>query len=420
MNKPLVSIIIPVFNGSNYMQEAINSALQQTYDNCEVIVVDDGSTDDGLTEKIAGLYGDRIRYFRKENGGVATAVNYGIEHMRGEYFSWLSHDDVFYPQKIELQMEAVKKSGDPYSVVHGNFDFFNMDGYIKSSVDWLGKYRQEWMENGAFSPVFLAIHGSTILLHKDNFNRVGLYDTKLKATQDSEFLFRVMRGHRSVFLKEKLIIGRLHRQQGQKTMSCHKPEYNAMFRHFCEELSDDEMISFCGSVTGFYYQLYLLLKTCEPADEILDYLLDKLSVLANEPDIQEVQPGNEEDLNNIYIFGAGMYGRQLKANLSGQGIEPAGFLDNDAGKWGRSIDGLKCFSPEILKEKSFARITVAMQDPAEVEKQLKKLQGIETIPYQEIQYQMFMHCPSNRCLQDFVRQEEAGRRADNEMVKART
>ena len=139
------------------------------------------------------------------------------------------------------------------------------------------------------------------------------------------------------------------------------------------------------------------------------YLLDKLSVLANEPDIQEVQPGNEEDLNNIYIFGAGMYGRQLKANLSGQGIELAGFLDNDAGKWGRSIDGLKCFSPEILKEKAFARITVAMQDPAEVEKQLKKLQGIETIPYQKIQYQMFMHCPSNRCLQDFVRQEEAGR-----------
>ena len=68
---PLVSIVIPVYNGANYMREAIDSALAQTYDNCEILVVNDGSRDDGETERIALSYGDEIRYFAKENGGVA-------------------------------------------------------------------------------------------------------------------------------------------------------------------------------------------------------------------------------------------------------------------------------------------------------------------------------------------------------------
>ena len=82
---PLVSIIIPVYNGSNYVKEAIDSALAQTYKNIEVIVVNDGSTDN--TEKIVKSYGDKIRYFYKENGGVASALNLAIENSKGEYIS---------------------------------------------------------------------------------------------------------------------------------------------------------------------------------------------------------------------------------------------------------------------------------------------------------------------------------------------
>ena len=74
---PKVSVIIPVYNGSNYMREAIDSALAQTYKNIEIIVVNDGSTDN--TEEIALSYGDKIKYYSKENGGVATALNFAIE-----------------------------------------------------------------------------------------------------------------------------------------------------------------------------------------------------------------------------------------------------------------------------------------------------------------------------------------------------
>ena len=85
---PKVSIVIPVYNGSNYLREAIDSALAQTYKNIEVIVINDGSNDRGKTDKICKSYGNKIRYFKKENGGVSSALNMGIEKMEGEYFSW--------------------------------------------------------------------------------------------------------------------------------------------------------------------------------------------------------------------------------------------------------------------------------------------------------------------------------------------
>ena len=93
--KPLVSIVIPVFNGASFLNQAIDSALNQTYQNIEIIVVNDGSEDEGKTEAIAKSYGDKIRYFTKENGGCGTALNLAIREMNGDFFSWLSHDDIY-------------------------------------------------------------------------------------------------------------------------------------------------------------------------------------------------------------------------------------------------------------------------------------------------------------------------------------
>lgn len=121
---PLVSIVIPVYNGANYLKEAIDSALNQTYPNCEIIVVNDGSTDQGKTECIALSYGEKIRYFSKENGKVSTALNMGIREMEGQYFAWLSHDDIFYPDKIEKQVKVMQKTG--ASVVAASCNFFGI------------------------------------------------------------------------------------------------------------------------------------------------------------------------------------------------------------------------------------------------------------------------------------------------------
>jgi len=99
------------------LREAIDSALAQTYSNVEVLVINDGSNDNGETETIALSYGDKIRYFCKENGGVATALNLGIACMKGDYFSWLSHDDLYYPEKIMMQVGVLAKLADKRDII---------------------------------------------------------------------------------------------------------------------------------------------------------------------------------------------------------------------------------------------------------------------------------------------------------------
>ena len=122
--KDKVSIIIPVYNGERYLKEAIDSALAQTYSNLEVIVINDGSVD--RTEDIALSYGNKIRYFSKKNGGVASALNLGISVMQGEYFSWLSHDDIYLEDKIEKQMEILNNADNPNTIIWGTWLQKNM------------------------------------------------------------------------------------------------------------------------------------------------------------------------------------------------------------------------------------------------------------------------------------------------------
>ena len=127
-----VTIIIPVYNGSNYVREAIDSALAQTYKNIEILVVNDGSTDEGATRDICLSYGDKITYYEKENGGVSTALNLGIEKMTGDYFSWLSHDDLYYPDKIEKQMKELEKY-DENTILYSNVDLIDLNG---KKLEW--------------------------------------------------------------------------------------------------------------------------------------------------------------------------------------------------------------------------------------------------------------------------------------------
>lgn len=275
---PLVSIIIPVYNGANYMREAIDSALAQTWKNCEVIVVNDGSTDGGATDAICASYGDRIRYFQKKNGGTASAVNLGIRNMRGEYFAWLSHDDFYYPQKIERQIEALRQQEDRTAIVHCNWDFVMQETGIISPASMQSLYPVQQLTNGCFPIVFFVLHGCSILVHRSHFERVGLYDENpaYSAVQDSLWLFHAMRGRRSVFLPERLFAGRLHKAQGQNTMPVHKSQYNEMVINFCRWLTDEEKTSFCGSVPQFNYAYYKFMQNNPKADECLQYLRREL------------------------------------------------------------------------------------------------------------------------------------------------
>ena len=125
--QPLVSIIIPVYNGSNFLREAIESALSQTYTNIEIIVVNDGSDDAGVTKAIMDSYGDRISSYHKKNGGVASALNFAVGHMKGDYFSWLSHDDLYHPEKVRSQVQTISNSGESNAVIYSDYVLFEND-----------------------------------------------------------------------------------------------------------------------------------------------------------------------------------------------------------------------------------------------------------------------------------------------------
>src|SRR5256885_13277506 len=102
---PTVSVVMPVYNGGPFLRQSLDSILAQSYPDFEVIVVDDGSTDD--TPQILASYGSRIRTYRKPNGGGASAINYGIGQAHGEWIAWLSADDLWEPTNLERQVAAI-------------------------------------------------------------------------------------------------------------------------------------------------------------------------------------------------------------------------------------------------------------------------------------------------------------------------
>jgi len=102
MKKPLISCIIPVFNGERYLTEGLDSILAQTYRPIEIIVVDDGSTDG--TRELVASYGDQVRYLWQPNSGPATARNQGLSAASGEFVAFLDADDLWHPEKLERQM----------------------------------------------------------------------------------------------------------------------------------------------------------------------------------------------------------------------------------------------------------------------------------------------------------------------------
>lgn len=216
MEKPLVSIVIPAYNASNYLSEAIDSALAQTYGNYEIIVVNDGSPDDGATRAVALSYGDKIRYYEKENGGCASALNFGISKMKGEWFSWLSHDDLYLPEKLEKLMSLIERYElDPDKVVLGCNDFV-------MGSDKQTKHNIFNNSSGVISPEkafgetlnVKTFNGCGLLIPKTVLKEVGEFRTDYKHLLDRELWMRIaLAGYSYCFADEPLVISRAHGQQ---------------------------------------------------------------------------------------------------------------------------------------------------------------------------------------------------------------
>jgi glycosyltransferase involved in cell wall biosynthesis len=373
MADPLVSIIIPVYNGSNYLREAIDSALAQTYANCEVIVVNDGSADD--TESICLSYGSDIRYYSKENGGVATALNLAIEKMRGEYFSWLSHDDVYYPRKVEAQIEALKRDGDMRKVVLGDYDSLNQNtGRKTPSI--LSKMDDERLFTDSVYPVIRGlIGGCALLIHRSHFERVGVFDTKMRYVQDYDLWFRILHKQKSLYVNELMYTVRSHDKQDGRTkaLQFHKEEIS-LWKGYEGRLTDKEMSEIYGSKFFFLLEMWLriLLYGCDDDDlreklchdGELEHAAKKLKAA-----LDSVSAGKDLSFS---IFGAGPWGLSTYHLLRFFGLEVSFFIDNNPQKQNTEIiDGVLCRSfADTISSRDDVLVIVTVQALAEVLSQL--------------------------------------------------
>lgn len=185
---PLVSIVIPVYNGSNYLANAIECCLQQTYSNIEIIVVNDGSSDSGATREVALMYGSKIRYFEKDNGGVSSALNHGISIMNGEFFSWLSHDDILSNNYIESQISLILKHNTDASICQvGVIDDFSeiTSTYQNWNVPLL-------ISDKPYVANLIWIYACCILVRKDFFLKTQFFSNNLLTCQDIEYTYNVL------------------------------------------------------------------------------------------------------------------------------------------------------------------------------------------------------------------------------------
>ncbi len=387
--QPKVSIIIPVYNGSNYLQEAIDSALAQTYPNCEILVINDGSCDEGKTETIALSYGDRIRYFKKENGGVASALNMGIRQMTGEYFSWLSHDDVYYPNKVEREVQAIMESGSLTKLVQCEYDFYDEATGTYTPTDFSKTYTIEQLTNSVFSVLQLQIHACCALIHKSHFDRVGMFDEGLRTVQDIEMWFRLFRGQRSLFVPERLYKVREHAEAGNHTIPSYYPETCRLYKNLIGQLSDQEIISIWGSTFCFYTRMNGFLRSYELEDEEIESLVSTSEKC-------EADLCNERTLHGllhskkVYIFGAGQYGKRVLYELAVREIRVDGFLDNNPLREGQKIQGIPCYMPEKeLESNDDAAVIVAVRNCKTILLQLEQLQVRDVLLKSDIEKTMY-------------------------------
>ncbi len=196
-----VSIIIPVYNSEKYIADTIASALNQTWENTEIIVVDDGSIDSSLSV-IKGIEDEKLKIYTKKNEGVCVARNFGLNKATGKYIQWLDHDDILEENKIEKQISFIKNHNlKEFDVVYSHYvNFLDSVSNILLN-DFFHKEKSYNYPLELFNDMLIArtiILPASYLMHKNLIVEAGGWDENLLNNEDGEFYSRVMTKARSV------------------------------------------------------------------------------------------------------------------------------------------------------------------------------------------------------------------------------
>lgn len=209
----MVSIIVPTYNRATMIERAVNSILKQNYSSYEVIIVDDGSTDE-TASVIAGIPDNRIRYiFLEENQGVAHARNVGIKKARYDYIAFLDSDDEWLPDKLELQMKEFEHSPAEIGLVYCRMGGLTRDGkdrFVCPHQD----FSKELLAGDMFSFLLqLNVIGTpTMVVRKDCLEQVGGFKETLQCLEDWELILRIAKEWKIGFVNQVLV--EVHKSAG--------------------------------------------------------------------------------------------------------------------------------------------------------------------------------------------------------------
>lgn len=248
---PRVTLVMPVYNGEQYVASAIASAVGQDYDNFEIIIVNDGSTD-LYSDRIARAFRDanpaRIRYISQKNGGVSAALNAAIAVATGEFFCWLSHDDLFYSDRIRSQVEFHAQIGIKDASVFSNFSLIDSTG---KSIHGPALAPKIFETNPEISLLHSGINGCTLLIPMELMRRYGPFDTALRSTQDYDLWGRILTNHPFFYNDNELVRYRVHPEQGTQNPASAR-EGDTLWIKLMEDQDPIRRVQMFGSKRRFY------------------------------------------------------------------------------------------------------------------------------------------------------------------------
>ena len=269
--KKKVSIIIPVFKNIHFLKKSLSSAVNQTYKNTEIIIVNDGNKKDDKEEiyKIKNKFKKKIIVINlKKNQGVSNALNEGIKKSTGNYLSWLSHDDYFHLKKIEMQVDYLEKNC--AKICSCDFVEINKIGNFKIDRILDDKYFDDQVLSIILND---SLHGCSLLIDKECFSDFS-FNKKYKHIQDYDIWYRMSEKYQFIHLKKKLLFSNKHISQSSYIK---KDESITEKLKFYEDLIDEKLLFYNFNrftyVIKFIYRSILIYKSLPLAIAVLKKFL---------------------------------------------------------------------------------------------------------------------------------------------------
>jgi len=321
---PEISVLMSVYNCENYLTDAMNSILNQTFKDFELIVVNDGSTDNSV-EMIERYKDKRIKLFSfNKNQGISKALNFGISKCNGKYIAKADADDIYMLDRFEKQKAVLDNSLD-ISVVGSQIEYFPHNKEVELGNRYRSKKKYfEAQLNDTLNTeeiqermyMFWCVTHSLMMIRGDIIRKFG-YDESYEIAEDYKLLYDLnKKEYKMINIAEKL--GMIRVSKDSTSVQRKDKLYNALFRIKQEEVSK----------------------------------------LFTSP---------------VYIWGAGGYGLGIKKEIEKKGYNIAGFIDSSASKIGTELEGVQIYSPEILKENKVKVISASDPGRFEIVNYLKSI-----------------------------------------------